>query len=365
VTSLPREFPPLDMTPGPPLAEPLPADRPVRWGILATGKIARLFADDLMLLPDAQLAAVGSRSKESAEAFAAAYDVPRAYDSYEGLVADPDVDVVYVATPHALHAQDVALAFDAGKAVLCEKPLTLSVTQAEPLVARARAERLFFMEGMWTRCIPAVRRLPQLLATGAYGEVRQVRADFGFAVQAPPEHRLLNPALGGGALLDIGIYPLTYARLFMGAPETVTVAANLAPTGIDLDIVIGLVDRAGAVAALTASITAVGSQSASVATDRGRFDVHPPFHHPDTVTWRSGDVSETFTEPRIGSGLAHEAIEVMRCLRSGETESPLVPLDETLAVMRLMDELRGQIGVVYEENRIAESGTTRTAPRSR
>jgi len=348
VSSLVRDLPPLDVTPGARLAEPLPADRPVRWGILATGRIAHSFADDLMLLPDAQVAAVGSRHKESAEAFAREYDAPAAYDSYEGLVSDPDVDVVYVATPHALHADDVALAFDAGKPVLCEKPLTLSASQAEPLVARARSERLFFMEAMWTRCIPAVRRLQQLLATGEYGEVRQVRADFGFVVDAPPENRLLNPALGGGALLDIGIYPLTYARLFLAEPETITVAANLAPTGIDLDIVIGIVDTEGAVAALTASITAQGSQTASLATDRGRFDVHPPFHHPDTVTWSSGEATQTFSEPRIGSGLAHEAIEVMRCLRSGETESPLVPLDESLTMMRLMDDLRARIGVSYD-----------------
>jgi predicted dehydrogenase len=347
VISLPRDLPPLEVLPGPSVAEPLPADRPVRWGILATGKIARSFAQALRLLPDAEIAAVGSRRRETAVAFAEEHRVARAYDSYEGLVADPDVDVVSVATPHALHPDDVGLAFDAGKPVLCEKPLTLNADQAEALVARARAQRLFLMEGMWTRCIPLIRRLQQVLGTGELGEVRQVTAGLGFVVEAPPGDRLLDPALGAGALLDMGIYPLTFARLFLGHPETVTVAANVSPTGVDLDLVIGLVHPGGATAALTSTMTADSSRTASIATSLGRFDVPAPFHHPVTGVWTSGSHTETLTEPRLGTGLAHEAAEVMRCLRSGEIESPLVPLDETLAMMRLMDGIRRQAGVSY------------------
>jgi predicted dehydrogenase len=351
VSPLPRDLPPLDVVPGPARAEPLPADRPVRWGILATGRIAHSFAKALRLLPGAEIAAVGSRRKEAAEAFARQYDVPAAYDSYEGLVADPAVDVVYVATPHALHPHDVNLAFDAGKAVLCEKPLALNAHQSEVLMARARDERLFLMEGMWTRCIPLVRRLQQLVAAGQCGEVRQVRADLGFVVDVPPEHRLLDPALGAGALLDMGVYPLTFSRLFLGEAEQVSVAANVSASGVDLDVAIGLVHPGGGVSSLTCTMTAFSPRSASIATTRGRFDVLAPFHHPVEAIWTSVDGrSETLTEPRIGSGLAHEAIEVMRCLRNGETESPLVPLDETLAVMRQLDTMRNLIGVRYDDD---------------
>jgi len=215
VTSLPTDLPALDVAPGPVLAEPLPADRPVRWGILATGKIAHAFVQDLAALEDCEAVAVGSRRQESADAFAEAYGITAAYGDYRALVEDPSVDVVYVASPHSLHREHVELAFAAGKAVLCEKPLTLNAGESELLVAQAREKRLFFMEAMWTRCIPMIRRLQQLAAAGALGELRQVRADLGFLVDKPPTDRMLDPALGAGALLDMGIYPLTFASLFL------------------------------------------------------------------------------------------------------------------------------------------------------
>src|SRR4051794_30043923 len=197
---------PIDVTPGPVRAEPLPSDRPVRWGILATGKIANVFVENLALLDECEVAAVGARRQESADAFAAKHRVPTAYSDYRALVEDPDVDVVYVASPHALHREHVELAFDAGKPVLCEKAITLTATDAQALVDRARAENLFLMEAMWMRCNPLVRRLQQLVAAGRFGEVRQVQGDLGFVVDKPPTDRLLDPALGGGVLLDMGIY---------------------------------------------------------------------------------------------------------------------------------------------------------------
>jgi predicted dehydrogenase len=197
-----------------------------------------------------------------------------------------------------------------------------------------------------------VRRLQQLLATGALGTVRQVRADLGFRVDAPPTDRLLDPALGGGALLDMGIYPLTFSRLFLGEPETVTAAATLAPSGIDLDIAMALTHPTGGVAALTASMTAQTPRSASITTDLGRFDIPEPFHHPGSATWVSGEHTETISEEVLGTGLAHEAIEVVRCLRAGEIESPLVPHAETLSVMRLMDRIRADLGVRYDVDAI-------------
>jgi predicted dehydrogenase len=345
-TPLPRNLPDPEVAPGPVRAEPLPADRPVRWGILAAGKIAGGFAENLGHLPDAEVAAVGARRLESAEAFARRYG-GRPHDGYESLVADPDVDVVYVASPHALHKEHVMLAFEAGKPVLCEKALTLTADDAAYLVAQARERGLFFMEAMWMRCNPLIRRIQQLLATGELGPVTQVRADLGFRVDHEPTDRLLDPALGGGALLDMGVYAVTFAHLFLGPPAQVTAAAALSEAGADLNIAMAFGYASGAVAALTASMVGPSPRTASIATDRGRFDLPEGFHHPVTATWTSESHVETIEAPVIGSGLANEALEVIRCLRNGETESPLVPLDETVDLMRLMDDVRRQVGVVY------------------
>ena len=364
MTTLPHDLPPLDVAPGPARAEPLPADRPVRWGILATGKIATAFAENLALLPECEIAAVGARRQESADAFAAKHGAASAYGDYRTLVEDPDVDVVYVATPHALHREQVELALEAGKPVLCEKAFTLDAADAEHLVAMAREKNLFLMEAMWMRCNPLVRRLQQILATGALGEVRQIRADLGFVVDRPPTDRLLDPALGGGALLDMGVYPLTFAHLFLGEPSAVAATAVVSERGIDLNVALSLGYDSGAVASLTSTMTAWSPRTASIATDRGRLDVPAPFHHPGEVTWTplGGDPDfdappepESIHEDLIGTGLAHEALEVVRCLRAGETESPLVPLDDTVALMRLLDRIRDQIGVRYDTGH--EQGT--------
>src|SRR4051795_4389411 len=356
MTSLPAELPALDVPPGPSRAEPLPADRPVRWGILATGKIATAFVQNLALLEECETVAVGARKQDSADAFAREHGIPRAYGDYRALVEDPEVDVVYVATPHALHREHVELAFDAGKPVLCEKAITLTARDTQALVDRSRAENVFLMEAMWMRCIPLVRRMRRLVSSGQLGEVRQVRADLGFVVDKPPTDRLLDPALGGGALLDMGIYPLTFASLFLGEPAMIASAATLSDGGVDLALAISLGYDSGALAALTSTMTAWSPRNATIATDRGRIDIPEPFHHPTTVTWRAFDgdpdftgagVVEELSEDLIGTGLANEALEVVRCLRNGETESPLVPLDDTVALMRQMDRIRADIGVRY------------------
>jgi predicted dehydrogenase len=337
-------------------ADPLPSDRPVRWGILATGKIAHAFVGDLAELDECETVAVGSRRQESADAFARAHGIPAAYADYRSLLEDPAVDVVYIASPHSMHREHVELAFEAGKAVLCEKPLTLNAADAELVVAQARQQQLFFMEAMWTRCNPLIRRLQQLASSGELGEVRQVRADLGFVVDRPPTDRLMDPALGAGALLDMGIYPLTLAQLFLGTPTVVAATASLSPAGADLDVSMSLGYTGGATASLTTTMTAWSPRTASIATNRGRIDLAAPFHHPTTATWTSYDTDpdvggpaqvEQISEPMRGRGYAHEALEVVRCLRRGETESPLVPLDETVTMMRLMDTIRKQIGVSY------------------
>ncbi len=356
VPSLADGLPPLEVSPGPRRAAPLPGDRPVRWGILSTGKIATAFVKNLALLEECEVAAVGARRQETADAFAGEHAIATAYGDYRALVEDPAVDVVYVATPHALHKEHVLLAFEAGKPVLCEKAFTLNAPDAEELVAQGRERNLFLMEAMWMRCNPVVRRMQQLVASEAVGQVRQVRADLGFVVDKPSTDRLLDPRLGGGALLDMGIYPLTLASLFLGEPSSVAAAAVLSEAGVDLNLSLSLGYDSGAVAALTSTMTAWSPRTASIATDRGRIDVPAPFHHPTTVTWTPSDADPDLglpddpveiSEPLIGTGLAHEALEVVRCLRNGETESPLVPLEDTLALMRQMDRIRDQIGVRY------------------
>jgi predicted dehydrogenase len=350
VTSAFADLPPLDIRPGPAVAEPLPADRPVRWGIIATGGIAGGFARGLALLPDAELGAVASRDRDRAEAFAAEHGTPgrtRAYGGYAELVEDAGVDVVYVATPHALHHEHALLALEAGKPVLCEKAFTLTAREAEDLVRVARERRLFLMEAMWMRCNPVVRRVRQLAERGDLGRILQVRADLGFLVDRPETDRLLDPALGGGVLLDMGVYVLTFAHMLLGDPDRVAAVAEMSPGGVDLNLALALGWDSGAVASLSATMTAWSPRTASIATDRGRIDLGEAFHHPREAVWVSGEERHVIREELLGTGLAHEAAEVMRCLRSGEVESPLVPLEDTLAIMRLMDAIRERIGLRY------------------
>ena len=323
----------------------------VGWGILATGKIAHAFARDLALVPGAELAAVGSRRLGSAEAFAAQHGAAAAHGSYEELVADPGVDVVYVATPHALHLDNARLAFEAGKHVLCEKPLTLNLADAQEMVRLAGEHDRFLMEAMWTACHPVVRAVVADVAAGRFGRPRHVHAELGFRVDAPPEDRMLNPDLGGGALLDMGIYPLTFAHLVLGPAEELHGTASLSDDGIDLDVVMTGRYAGGALATMVASMTAWSSRAAAVATDLGRIDLPHDFHHPTYAVFTPADGSAPVRiegeEPIIGEGYGNEALEVQRCLAAGRRESLLVPHRQTLTLMGQMDDLRAQIGVRY------------------
>jgi predicted dehydrogenase len=331
------------------------------WGILATGKIARAFAADLELLPDAHVAAVGSRRPEAAEAFAATYG-GTPHGSYEELVADPAVDVVYVASPHTLHPEHTRLALAAGKPVLCEKPVALNAADASAMFADARERGLFLMEAMWMACHPRVREMLRRLEQGEAGRPRQVVADLGWAVDVAPDDRLLDPALGAGALLDMGIYPLTLAQLVLGEPEQLAAVADVVD-GVDLDIAIAGRYPGGATATLAATMTAWSPSTATVATDAGRFELAPSFNSPSRITWTPYDepvagaayaqvgpgVPEDLVgaEPVVGRGYGNEAAHVARCLAEGLTESPWVPPAQTIGLMHQMDTLRAQVGVRY------------------
>ena len=320
----------------------------IGWGVIGTGGIASAFVEDLRLLPDAEVVAVGSRQAPSAEAFAADHGVPKAYPSYAELVTDDDVDVVYVSTIHPGHHDAALLAIEAGKAVLLEKPFTMDAVEAQSLIDAARARGVFLMEAMWARFVPHMVRVRELLAAGALGDVRLVVADHCQWFPDDPTHRLLAPDLGGGALLDLGIYPVSFASMVLGEPVSVTAVSSAASTGVDATTSMLMQHDSGAQAVLTTTLSAVGPNRAAVVGTDARLEIDSVFYAPSsfTLTGRDGSV-ERFGQPHEGLGLRHEAAEVMACLRDGRLESGVMPLDESVAIMRTMDEVRRQIGLTY------------------
>jgi predicted dehydrogenase len=319
---------------------------PIRWGILATGGIAARFASDLQEnLADAVITAVGSRTQEAASRFAQRFDIKRAHGSWHALAADPDVDVIYLATPHSHHHEAAMLCLRAGKPLLVEKPITLDLGQAQELVTTARERGLFLMEAMWTRTLPSILKMLSLIDQGAIGEVTSVQASFGLGMEFEPEHRLRNPALGGGALLDLGVYPVTLAQLLLGDPHQVRAWASLHPEGTDAQSGIVLGFPSGAVATLYCGVRG-DVRAATIVGTKGRIEYRDGFHNADSFVLYQGDKAPV-TVTTEAAGLHHQAAEVGRCLRAGLTESPLVPLSATLSVMSTLDAVRAQIGVRY------------------
>ncbi len=320
----------------------------IRWGILGTGKIARQFAAGLRNLPDATLMAVGSRTVESANVFGEQFAVAHRHAGYEGLVNDPDVDVVYVATPHSAHCENTLLALAAGKAVLCEKPFTINAREAEQVITLARQRKLFLMEAMWTRCFPMMEKLRELLVGKVIGEVRMLTADFGFRAEYHEEERLFSPAAGGGALLDVGVYPVALASMIFGMPTRVVSHAQLGKTGVDEEAAIILSHARGELAVLSAAIRLETPQEAIIMGTTGRIRIHSPWWRPAAMTIsREGRNDELREFPFAGNGYQLEAAEVMTCLRAGKLESRVMPLDETLSIMRTLDAIRAQWGLKY------------------
>ncbi len=321
---------------------------PIRWGILGTGGIARAFATALKQTSDAALVAVGSRSVESARAFAGDFGAPNSYGSYEELAAAPGIDIIYIATPHPLHAANAMLALEGGKAVLCEKPFTMNLREAEQVVALARAKKLFLMEAMWTRFMPALREVRRLIDAGIIGVVHQVHADFGFSATRDPEHRVNKRELGGGALLDLGIYPLSISCALLGPVASVQAQAVLSDGGVDLTTGWSMKHVSGALSICSCSLRARTPSELTVSGSLGSVRMDSMFHLAKTVTLTLGDgVKRVIDTPFLGNGYVHEAIEAGRCLRAGFTESRQMMHDDTLATMRLLDGIRSQIGVHY------------------
>ena len=320
----------------------------IRWGIIGTGYIADLFAKGLTVVPDAELLAVASRTQAGAEAFATIHNVPRRYDSYAALAADPDIDVIYVSTPHPMHAENALMCLEAGKAVLCEKPFTLNAGEARHVIQTARDKGLFLMEAMWTRYFPVMVRVRDLLSAGVIGDVRLLNVDFGFRTTYDPQHRLFNPELGGGSLLDVGIYPISFASMVMGKPTRITGMAELGQTGTDDQSVYVFGYDNGALAMLASAVRTETPHQAVINGTEGRITVQPQFWRPTKLTLEVyGKEKSEIHLPIIGNGYNYQAVEVGRCLREGLLESSVMPLDESIELMETLDALRAPWGLKY------------------
>jgi len=357
-----------------------------RWGILGTGSMSAAFVRALDTLPEAATVAVGSRNLASARDFAARSGIARAHGSYDDLLSDPEVDLVYVGTVNSTHRELCLRSLDAGKPVLCEKPFTLNAAEARAVVERAREKRLFCMEAMWTRFLPAVARLKAMVDGGEVGEARLFSASLGYPYADDPAGRQFNRALGGGALLDLGVYPISLACYLFGRPESVVGRASMTPTGVDSTEAIILVHPGGRISTLCSGLITLMPNEAIVMGTRGLIRLHEPLFRPDRLTietmapitpggggaggGRLAWIKEVaavraiaarvkpmlatlrgrtrrVSAPPLGNGYPHQAIEAMRCVREGRLESPIMPLDESVAILEVMDELRRQWGLQF------------------
>jgi len=322
----------------------------VRWGVVGPGRIASKVAQDFQYVPGAEVVAVASRSAERARTFAAAHGIGRAHDSYRAIVEDDGVDVLYIATPHTQHRAVTLAALRAGKAVLVEKAFTVSPAATREIAGLAASTGVFAMEAMWTRFMPTIARARELMADGAIGAAASVQADLGVRAPIDPEDRFYNPAIGGGALFDVGVYPISLAQMVLGTPDSVTAHGVLAPGGVDVEeaVLFGYAD--GRSASLFASLRCATPGQARVFGTDGWIDVLPRFHHPDTlILSRAGHEPETITLPHTGGGYSHELREVTECVTAGRPESAVMPLADTVAVQDIMGKVADQLGMVPQE----------------
>lgn len=320
----------------------------LRWAILATGGIAHAFATDLRAA-GLDLVAVGSRSQDAADAFAAEFEVPRAHGSYEALVADPGVDIVYISTPHPMHADNAVLALEHGKHVLIEKPITLRAAEAERIRDLAVAKGLLAMEAMWTRYLPHMVRIREIIASGTLGEIRVVTADHTQKITADPAHRLNDLDLGGGALLDLGIYPISFAWDILGAPSGILASARRQETGADAEVATIFTYPGGQLATTLSSSRAAGPNTASILGTDARIDIDHVWYTPTSfrVVAADGTVLESYESDVQSRGMQYQALAAERLVAEGNLAGDILPIDESVAIMAALDEIRRQIGVVY------------------
>jgi len=318
------------------------------WGIMATGLIADLFTKDLKE-SGLKVRAVGSRSIEKAKAFAGRFDIENAHGSYEALVADPSVDIIYVATPHPQHAPCVRMALEAGKHVLVEKPFTLNAREAEDIAALAQDKGLVLLEAMWTRFLPHMRRIHEIITAGTLGELRSVQAEHRQFLPQDPSHRLNAPDLGGGALLDLGIYPVSFAFDILGAPISASAAARFTGTGVDAEIAVTMKHGGDAISTSVSALDCAGQNAAVIYGSKARIEMAPVWYTATafTVVDYDGKALETFDRPVDGRGMQFQAFAMEELVQSGNLETPLMSLKQSVSIMHTLDALRAQIGLVY------------------
>lgn len=322
----------------------------IRWGIIGAGWIADIFAGDFPLVRNSELTAIGSRNMEKAQKLAAKHRVPKAYGSYAELLDDPEIDVVYIATPHP-HHRDIALAaIERGKAVLVEKAFTATHAGAVDVVNAAREKGVFCMEAMWTRFLPAIEAAREVVAWGRIGDVVGVQGDLCAYREYDPTHRLFAPETAGGAILDLGVYVISFAQYFLGSAQTIECVGRLAENGADTAASISIAHTGGGLSTLACGFDGHGPARMSIIGTKGWIEVEPRFHHPTTLSVHRSGVLPRIIEARMtGRGYAHEITEVADRLLSGDTESPTMPLSDTLEVMRVMEECLDQLGIRHQE----------------
>lgn len=320
----------------------------LRWGVLGTGWVAHMMTADLVE-NGITVAAAGSRAQASADAFAAEFGIPTAYGSYEALVADPTVDVIYVTTPNPFHFPHATLALNAGKHVLLEKPFTVNARQARKLVDLAAEKNLVLLEGMWTRFVPHMIRIREIIAAGTIGEVRTVIADHNQKLSSDPRHRINDPALAGGALLDLGIYPVSLAVDLLGEPSEVHAIAAKTATGVDRQTAILLGYPNGQQAVLHCALDTEGPNTATILGTAGWIAIDPTWHDATTFTVfdTQENIVERYTKPVPGRGMHFQAIELERLAAAGLIAGEILPPAQTIAVMQVLDDIRERIGLVY------------------
>jgi len=320
----------------------------IRWGIIGPGTVAGRFAKGLLDSKGARIAAVASRSHERASRFAGEFGAPRIYDDYRALAADGEVDAVYIGTPHSCHREHAILCLEAGRHVLCEKPFAINASEAVDMTSVARSRGLALMEGMWMRFIPSIMEARRIVAEDGIGRIRRIDADFGFRADFDPAGRLFDPALGGGALLDVGVYGVSLAHMLLGEPEIIEGTVRKGETGVDEESATVLRYRDGSKAVLTISIVRDTSCEALISGTGGSIAIPGPWWRSDRIVMeRRGRGRETIELPRTGYGFAHEAEHFMDLLRSGRTESEVMPLTGSIAVMETMDRIRSHWGLKY------------------
>jgi predicted dehydrogenase len=330
----------------------------IRWGILGGGNIANKFAADLRLVKEAELVAIGSRDEQRAKEFAALYGIPNVYNTYEELVKSA-VDVIYVATPHGFHHKHVMLCLNAKKAVLCEKAFALNSHQALEMIRTARENRVFIMEAFWSKFLPQYKKVIELLNSGAIGEVKWLQADFGFRAPDPAPQRLYDPLLGGGALLDIGIYPVFLAQSLLGKPEKIAASMTPYTTGVDEQCCMTLTHPGGAISSLSCTFAVDTPIQAVIAGTLGRIEMHNRFHNPSSTVYlisgKGGKPEEQEVYREDGYGYQFEAQHVTDCLLEGLTESPVMTHQDTLELMETLDAIRKVCGIRYDVDEIERS----------